>query len=52
MTIKKTKLALQRETLVELERGVLTDVAGGVAPVPKTMYCPKSHDCCTKPGAP
>jgi len=51
---KKTKLGLHRESLVELARDDLHGVAGGVAPVPKTMYgCPpKTCGCCGEGGQP
>jgi len=54
-TIKKTRLGLERETLVELRHDELRGVAGGVAPVPRTMYCPPpppTCNCCPGGGQP
>jgi len=46
-TIKKTRLELVRETLVELKTGLLARIAGGAAAgMPPSLlgYCPKTRE--------
>jgi len=46
-TIKKTKLALHRESLVELKPDALAKIAGGAAgAMPQSFLrdCPKTHE--------
>jgi hypothetical protein len=46
-TIKKARLGLARETLVELKADALARIAGGAAAgMPPSLlgYCPKTHE--------
>jgi len=46
-TIKKARLGLERETLVELKADALARIAGGAAaamPPSQLGYCPKTHE--------